>query len=83
MQVLMLAVVIGRNLRQQPSHHLDNIGDWHRANFVLLATFLPPLHSIPRSVAGPCQNFLARKTLYVTEISDFDAARRRCARTGE
>lgn len=71
---LVLLVIRSRYFRQQARNHLDNVGDRHSADLVSLAEHPPVVQGVRRSVARPCKDLFACKTLYVAEIADLYAA---------
>ena len=72
--VLVLPVIGHRYLGQESGDHLDDVGDRHRADLVLLSTFRFHLQGPLRAMAGSGQDFLAGKGVYVAQISNLYSA---------
>ena len=71
----MQAIVGGGDLGQEAGNHVDDVGDRHCADLILLPAVEPAFQGMAGRMAGSCQDLLAGKALNVTEISDFYSAR--------
>ena len=67
------AIIGGSDLGQEAGNHVNDVGDRHCADFILLPAIKPAFQRMAGRMAGSCQNLLAGKALDVTEISDFYA----------
>ena len=68
------AIVGGGDLGQEAGDHVDDVGDGHGTDLVLLPTLEPAFERMAGRMTGSCQDLLAGKALNVTEISDFYSA---------
>lgn len=69
------AIVGSGDLGQEAGNHVNDVGDRHCADLILLPALEPAFQRMAGRMAGSGQNLLAGKALNVTEISDFYSAR--------
>ena len=67
----MEAIIGGGDLGQETGNHVDDVGDRHCTDLILLPAIKPAFQGMAGRMAGSCQDLLAGKALNVTEISDF------------